>query len=208
MIKINLLPPEERVEKKVRITLPPVGIYEIIGTIVLGVSVLWLLFSCSVSRAKIAGLNKEIKEYQREIDKLRPVVEKVNRLENRKRDIKKKVNVVKALLRKTTVEVRILDELSKSVPKYVWLKNVTRTGPNLKIEGGAFSNLFIADFIENLKLSPVFGENIILEKISASKEKDVEFLVFSLQVPIESGILPVEGVPPSRVQKTAGKRGG
>jgi len=185
MIKINLLPPEEKVERRIKITLPPIGIYEIAGTLILVASLLWALVSCSTARAKISHLRNQIKRDSTELASLKEVVKKVKELENKKRDFENKVNIAKKLLSSINTEVMILDEFSKALPDYVWIKSFTHSGNIIKIEGGAFSNLFIADFIQNLKASPVFGENVILEKIDVAKDGETEYLSFSMQVPVK-----------------------
>ncbi len=195
MIKINLLPPEEKIERKIKITLPPIGIYEIAGTLILLVSLLWTFFSCSTTKAKISDLRNKIKRDSTELASLKEVQKKVQMLEKTKNDFQRKVNIAKRLLSSINTEVMILDELSKALPDYVWLKSFTHTGNMVKIEGASFSNLFIADFIQNLKASPVFSKEIILEKISVSKEGESEYLAFSLRVPVKMGLLsqPTEG---------------
>ncbi|MEN3044252.1 MAG: PilN domain-containing protein [Candidatus Hydrothermales bacterium] len=184
MIKINLLPPEEKIEKRFRITLPPIGIYEIAGILILSFSVIWIFINFSASKAKIAMLRAQIKRDSTELYALREVQEKVKELEMKKSDFENKVNIAKRLLSSINTEVMILDEFSKALPDFVWITSFQHTGSIIRIEGGSFSNLFIADFIQNLKSSPLFGEEIILERIDVKKETETEYLTFTLQVPV------------------------
>ena len=188
MIKINLLPPEEKIERKFRITLPPIGIYEIAGTLILTLSILWAFFSFSASRVKISSLKSQIKRDSTELVALREVQKKVNELETKKRDFENKVNIAKRLLSSINTEVMILDEFSKALPEYVWIISFTHTGNIIKIEGASFSNLFIADFIQNIKSSSLFGENVILEKIDVKKEEETEYLTFTMQIPVKASV--------------------
>jgi len=192
MIKINLLPPEEKVEKKFKITLPPIGIYEIAGTLILGFSLFWVFISSSSANAKIRSLKTKIHRDSTELVSLREVQEKVKELENKKKDFENKVNIAKSLLRSINTEVMILDEFSRALPDYVWIKSFNHSGNIIKIEGGSFSNLFIADFIQNLKVSPIFGEDIILEKIDVAKDGETEYLSFSMQIPVKGAFLQIE----------------
>jgi len=45
----------------------------------------------------------------------------------------------------------MLDEIQKALPDFVWLTNMTQTGPTLKITGEASNNNAIADFLANLQ---------------------------------------------------------
>ncbi|MEN3046485.1 MAG: PilN domain-containing protein [Candidatus Hydrothermales bacterium] len=188
MIRINLLPPEEKVERGIKITLPPIGIYEVAGILILSLSLLWIFTSFSTSRAKIAILKEKIRRDSTELYTLREIQEKVKELEIKKSDFENKVNIAKRLLSTINTEVMILDEFSKALPDYVWVTFFQHTGSIIRIEGNSFSNIFIADFIQNLKSSPLFGEDIILEKIDVKKESETEYLTFTLQVPVTSFI--------------------
>ncbi len=191
MIKINLLPPEEKVKRGIKITLPPIGIYEIAGTLILIFSLFWSFTSCGTSRVKINSLKAKIKRDSTELVSLREVQKKVKELENKIKDFENKVNIAKKLLSSINTEVLILDEFSRALADYVWIKSFVHSGNMIKIEGGAFSNLFIADFIQNIKASPLFGENIILEKIDVAKEGETEYLSFSMQIPVEGFSLEI-----------------
>ena len=45
----------------------------------------------------------------------------------------------------------MLDEISKALPDFVWLTQMTQSGPTLKISGEASNNNAVADFLNNLQ---------------------------------------------------------
>ncbi|MFP4082361.1 MAG: PilN domain-containing protein [Candidatus Aminicenantes bacterium] len=182
MIRINLskpekktpeehsavVPPEEKEAKK----LPSQAVIFILLLVVIGT--LFFLQSRSIRKEKNLLTNA-----QEEKSQLQYVLVKLEKLEEQKRLFQRKINLIRQLKSFQEVAVRIMDELSRTLPEWVWLTETTYRGQNVEIEGKALSNNLIADYIFNLENSPYFN-NVNLLSSSQRKVRNNQFLEFSL----------------------------
>lgn len=109
-------------------------------------------------RGEIAERNQAIAEAQKEVDELKQVLQEVEDYKIKKEKLEHKINVINDLKRAQRGPVRIMDQVSSSVPELLWLDSMTLTGSNLELHGKAFNTNQIAAFIENLGRVPEFQE--------------------------------------------------
>ncbi|RKY96010.1 MAG: hypothetical protein DRQ03_07995, partial [Candidatus Hydrothermota bacterium] len=96
----------------------------------------------------------------------------------------KKIDVIKELSNGRDDYVRLLDEINRIVPSNVWLKSVTRNGEYLKIAGTGSSNLKVAEFMRNLRNSPMV-DSLQLIGINVNIFEERKVADFEIQVKIK-----------------------
>lgn len=177
MIRINLLKPEkkeialpEREEKgKKPATLPLFVLLAIITAFV-------LLF---LQRGALKKENTLIRVAQEEKSKLQNVDTKLNRVNKQKETFMRKINLINQLKTNQDTAVRIMDELSKNIPSWVWLTEANFDGRVVRIRGKALTNKMVADFIFNLEMTPYFRNVNLISSTQRTLQND-KFNEFSL----------------------------
>ncbi len=177
MIRINLLPPEERVKKR-ELHLPHMStIYLVAGIVVFFGSV----FSVSLIQShKVRELEKKIATATEESKKLAPQLAKIKQITKEREEVDRRLALITSLDRNRYFRVKLLNDIGFQLPVNCWLTDITELSPNtFTIDGIAFSNYTIADMITNLESSPVFTQ--IDLKISEKGEIDErEVMKFTL----------------------------
>jgi Tfp pilus assembly protein PilN len=201
MIRINLLKPES---KEIR-EAPAIAGPEIRAKKALPLTPVFLLLIAAVLAAAfflqkrmISQEKTRLQTAQEEKGKLQYVVAKLEELEQQKAVFEKKINLITLLRAQQDSAVKIMDELSKKLPDWVWLTDLACDGQTIQLKGNALSNNLIADFIYNLENSPHFA-NVNLISSAQKAGRNTQYLEFSMTL---SYVLP-EAVLAQ--QKTAAK---
>ena len=176
MIRINLLKPEAKelpVEEARREIRPP------------KMSLIYLLVVFAVAALffyQRSAFNKEgglLEDALAEKNKLSDVLGKLEEAQKLKSLFERKINLINQIKPRQQVAVRIMDELSKHIPYYVWLSEATYDKQKIHIKGGALSNNLIADYIYSLETSPYFV-NVNLLSSTQRTTRDNQYLEFAL----------------------------
>ena len=109
-------------------------------------------------RSEIQERDALIAEAQREVDELALVLQEVEEFKAKKAELEHKINVINELKAKQWGPVRIMDQVSRSLPELLWLDSLTLRGNTIDVRGRAFNTNQIATFIENLNKVPEFQE--------------------------------------------------
>jgi type IV pilus assembly protein PilN len=156
MIRVNLLPKDERVHKsaptqfKAGEYVIPVVIVVATAAVVAGTSV--------AQRMATVNLSKSIVEVESQSRALAPQIERVNRLAQEKAELDLRMGIIGRLQEGRTSGVRVMDELARCVPEHLWLSSATQDGGTvLNLQGTTFSNLVVSDFMSRLERSPMFS---------------------------------------------------
>jgi len=156
MIRINLLPREEKAQRRPAITFQvselvvPVAVVAAAALIVLGTTL--------SQGARISSLRHSIAEVDAESRALAPQIERVNRLAQERAELDLRLGIISKLERGRTQSVRLMDELARCVPDHLWLTLAQQdAGTKLELEGVTFSNLVVSDFMSRLERSPLFA---------------------------------------------------
>lgn len=197
MIRINLLRPEV---KEVREAVPT-GLPKPprerkkanIGTIIFLLLLVSLAGYYFYQNWEMQKEKQLIAQAQQEKNQLQYVVTKLEEVKLQKAQLEMKINLIKQLKSNQDIAVKIMDEINKRIPDYVWLKEASFDGTTLKIKGQALSNNLIADFITNLERSETFGTVNLIESSQKSQGGAV-FLEFNMTVPV---IKPQIAPPPA-----------
>ncbi len=176
MIRINLLKPEakELPAEEVRREIKPPKMSLIYLLVVFGAAALFFY--------QRSAFNKEgglLDDALVEKNKLSDVLGKLEEAQKLKSLFERKINLINQIKPQQQVAVRIMDELSKHIPYYVWLSEATYDEQKVHIKGKALSNNLIADYIYSLETSPYFF-NVNLLSSTQKTSRDNQYLEFAL----------------------------
>jgi type IV pilus assembly protein PilN len=170
MIKINLLPREER---KRRTQVNPALLLGLLGAVVvvLAMGYGWYWLNGEVDR-----LQSDIQATQAELKRFEELAKQVDKFQAEKKRLEEKIKVIETLVVAQGGPVRLLDEVSKALPNEVWLTTFNRVGKRLEIGGIAFSNFSVANFMTNLGASAlianvdlVVSEKAVVEQVPVER---------------------------------------
>ncbi len=176
MIRINLLPREEKAQRRASISFHPgdlvipVGVLAAAGLVIAGTA-----FS---QNSRVGSLNRSIEEVEAQSRALAPQIERVNQLARERAELDLRLGIINRLEKGRTQSVRLMDELARCVPDHLWLTVATQGGGNtLSLEGVTFSNLVVSDFMSRLEQSPMFAgvELGVAERGEVDKHEIVKF---------------------------------
>ena len=208
MIKINLLKPEKKDFKETPAlpteefkakNAPPIGNL-VIALILIILAALFFFQKNAINKEK-----KLLATAQEEKQKLQYVVAKLEQLEKQKDAFVKKINLIAQLKSQQDLAVRIMDELSRNLPEWVWLNEVTFDNMTVQIRGNAISNNLIADYIANLENSRYLQNVNLISSTQRTISNDL-FLEFALSANCVTALetKPKEGAP-QEASKGGGK---
>jgi type IV pilus assembly protein PilN len=177
MPRINLLPwrEEQRKERKLAflVALGGAAIAALVATF--GVN---LYFSSLISsqESRNTRLNAEIRELDKQI-------EKINSLEEQKQKFISRMQIIEKLQRSRPEIVHVFDQLVRTLPDGAYLTSVKQTGTRLKIQGVAQSSTRVSTFMRNIDASQ-WLRNPELEVVETTTGKTVgsNFTLFADQV--------------------------
>jgi Tfp pilus assembly protein PilN len=156
MIRINLLAAERPAAKKKAAAAPgALKLYLFLavfgGGAALLCGALWWIKSSALKE-----LDGKIAQATQRQQQLQVIKKQVDDFEAKKRLLDQKVALIEKLQAEKGSAVRMLDEISKNLPDFVWLTDMTQTGPTVKFSGQSNSMNSVADFIANLQKSGWF----------------------------------------------------
>jgi len=179
MIRVNLLPREEKAQRKTLAVdlkfgdvLLPVG--------VVGLAALVIAGTVMSQHSSITGLEQSISQVDNEARSLAPQIARVNQLAQERAELDLRMGIIGKLEKGRTQSVRLMDELARCVPDHLWLTGATQeAGGALNLEGVTYSNLVVSDFMARLERSPLFA-NVELEIAERGTVADKQVVKFRL----------------------------
>lgn len=186
MIRINLMPLEERGQKVRRVkksksggggSRSPMGLLLPLA-IVAGVLVA-IVGTIVQQQAQIHMLAGEVTRVEKESRALAPQIAMVERLSRERADLDLRLSLIDQLSRGRFDAVRLVDELDRAVPDHMWLQSAMGGGNQITLEGTTFSNLIIADLMIRLDRSPLFS-NVALANASRGIIEQHDVVSFKL----------------------------
>ena len=179
MIRINLLPRDEKAQRKSAAADFKIGDV-VLPLVVLAAAVLVIAGSALSQRTRQAGLDKSIQQVDSESRALAPQIARVNQLAQERAELDLRMGVIAKLEKGRTQSVRLMDELARCVPDHLWLTGVSQDASNhLQLEGVTYSNLVVSDFMSRIERSPLFSnvELAVAERGQAGEKNVVKFQV-------------------------------
>ena len=181
MIKINLLPQEERKRGAPLDTTIILGAFGAV-VLLLGMAYGWYWLSQeNVSlAASIDQAQAELKRYEQE-------VKQVDKFREDKKRLEEKIKIIETLVVAQAGPVRLLDEVSRALPAEVWLTAINRNGKKLDVSGIAYSNFSVASFMTNLGKAAPLISNVDLVVSEKTMVEQVPVERFSVTMEVKDG---------------------
>jgi type IV pilus assembly protein PilN len=186
MIRINLLGTQEAGGGGGALAEPFGGVESsekkgiVVGIAILGIAIGAIAFQWLGSTREINQLDEEINELTQEQLRLAPIIAQVEEFQAKLAELEEKERLIERLKTERQGPVRMLDALSAELPDFVWLTDLTQSGPQVTIDGMAASLVSVADYIRKLEDSEWF-ENVELVDASVSTRQEQEFTEFQLR---------------------------
>jgi Tfp pilus assembly protein PilN len=211
MIRINLLKPETKdIRETVAIPMiseergktgPSLGNL-IFVLLVIGLGMFYFLQQKAFNRE-----NTLLAKARQEKSQLQYVEAKLEEQRKARESLDRKITLIESLNAQRDLAPRLMDELSRRLPDWVWLSEVTYDDKGIQIKGRALSNNLISDYIGSLEASPQIM-NVNLISSTQKTAKGDQYLEFSLRAVLENKPEPVPA--PAKAEpaaKPADKKG-
>jgi type IV pilus assembly protein PilN len=176
MIRINLLPVRQ-LKKQALLRQQLYMFGAIIALVSIGVGIVWMM-----DRWAIARLEAEQEELRADLVRLQPIVDEVNALERREMLLNARIETIQRLRSNQRGPVRVLDELSRSLPEQAWLETIDESGGLYKVAGYALTNFGVADLLRNLQRSKEFiGVDLVSSEQAVFATRDIKKFIIRFQ---------------------------
>jgi general secretion pathway protein L len=156
-VGLNLLPLEMR--KKVRQIAKP--LFMILGLLALMLSITW-------GMGVYSRYQKELETLRTEVQKKKPEVEAVEKLQKKRGDLLKEISELEKIKFAKFSMIDILQEVTRTLPASVWVWNFKCSGREVEISGFADS---ASDLIPLLDRSPLFEKVEFLAPVTKERER-------------------------------------
>ena len=207
MIRINLLKPET---KDFRETVVTPGISEErsrkgpnLGNLIFFVLIIGLGAFYFFQKKAFDRENALLDTARQEKSQLQYVEAKLEEQRKAQESLNRKIILIESLNAQRDLAPRLMDELSRRLPEWVWLSEVTYDNQGIQIKGRALSNNLIADYIASLEASPQLMNVNLVSSTQRAGQGD-QFLEFTLRAVIEKK--PEPGPAPAKAEP-ADKKG-
>lgn len=124
------------------------------------------------------GRNKFLQE---EIGRVDKEIEEIKTLEQEKKALLARMQIIQELQSSRPGIVHLFDEIAKTIPDKAFLTKMTRKGDSLELFGIADSNDYVSEFMRRLNASPWFNNPKLLV-IQTGKGRYADASTFQLQV--------------------------
>ncbi len=186
MIKINLLRPEKKdvaaaggatvsfaeEAKPSRLSIP--ALVGAIALTVVGIGLMYFL-----QAGELSSQQKLLEERTLRKAELENILKELAQLEATKLELDSKIKIISDLKLKQKDAVLMMDKMSRSLPEWVWLTDLSYRGGAVAISGKALSNNLIADLINNLQNSSYFA-NVQITSSSRKREAGIDIFEFRI----------------------------
>jgi type IV pilus assembly protein PilN len=125
-----------------------------------GLGIGWWYWSLQLQTDRI---EEDIVTSQKETARLRTLIQQVQANDARRAQLQQRVGLIEELRKGRDLPVRMLDEISRSLPDMLWLTEIKQQGNDVTIVGRCTSLTALSDFVENLKLGGYFKPPEILD---------------------------------------------
>jgi type IV pilus assembly protein PilN len=160
VIRINLLGVERARAEKKRVPFQA-GQKLVVGcSLILILGVLFIGWRYWTLNQQSNELDAEITAAQQETTRLRSIIEQVQQFEQRRTQLQQRVTLIEQLRRDQTGPVRMLDQISRSLPAMLWLTELKQAGNEVTIDGMSMSVTALTDFVSNLQATGYFERSI------------------------------------------------
>lgn len=195
MIRINLLAVDQATPSKLpKLSIPDLGqqatlicVLVLAGTLA-GIG--WWFWSL---RTQAQALEQELVAAKAESERLRSVLQQVERFEKRRDQLQERVTLIEQLRAGQMGPVHLLDEISRSLPERLWLLEMKQQGVDVTLRGQASTLTSLAEFVANLESSGQFTRPVEILDSQVEQSKDAGDLVnFAVKAQFQTPALIAE----------------
>jgi Tfp pilus assembly protein PilN len=204
MIRINLLKPESK-DISQQVTAP--GITEEatkrgpnIGNLIFLVLVIGLGAFYFFQQKAFRSENALLATARQEKSQLQYVEAKLEEQRKARESLDRKITLIESLNAQRDMAPRLMDELSRRLPEWVWLSEVVFDEKGIQIKGRALSNNLVADYISGLESSAQIMNVNLVSSTQKTTQGD-QYLEFTLRAVLEKKPEPVP--PPAPAEPAA-----
>ena len=184
MIKVNLLTGAKRepVRKVPALNLEGFsGGQNILLVVILGLALVFIGWRYYSLGAQVKKLDQDLEIARDQLERVQADREAIDVLKKKKEAFQRQIDIITTLKNNQQVPVRLLDEISRNLPDFLWLVSMQETGNQLTFSGKATTPNAYANFYNNLHASPFFKD---VGKISyTANREDVTFSLSAKFVP-------------------------
>ncbi|HEX9667831.1 MAG TPA: PilN domain-containing protein [Thermodesulfobacteriota bacterium] len=161
MIRINLLPSEQKKEARA------LGDLIVGGLVIFAVIVSILALHLYQAKA-LRDVNKETLRVEKRIKELEDVKEKVEAFKAKNAELERRIKLIQLLEQNRAAQLNVMESLAEAIPQRAWIDKFTETGDKAKVEGIAWNEFTVSDFMKSLKSSNYFKD---VELVSIQKKE-------------------------------------
>jgi type IV pilus assembly protein PilN len=211
MIRINLLKPET---KDIRDQVTTSGVAEEgskkgpnIGSLIFLILIIALGAFFFYQKKAFDRENALLATARKDKAALQYVEKKLEEQRLARASLDQKITLIESLNAQRDLAPRLMDELSRRLPEWVWLTEIVYDAKGIQIKGRALSNNLVADYISGLEASPqIMSVNLVSSTQKTTKGD--QYLEFSLRAVVEKKPEPAPApAAPSPGAKPAAKKG-
>jgi len=180
MIKINLLPTKRKPQKK----MTELQQQLILGVLILTVTVGGIAFFWMQLIAQAAELQGKVNTALATVAEQKKKLEKVANVEEDRKKVLEKIGVIEQLKKNQSGPVKLLDKVSRALPKGLNVTSLVEGSGQVNIDGMAFSNNEVVRFVDSLKADRFFSEVLLLES-RQGKVENIEIYQYKLQFKVK-----------------------
>jgi type IV pilus assembly protein PilN len=182
VIRINLLPKEERARRRMMPTIKIPRVGSIAPFVVLGALALGVVTTATLQSRQVAKLQVDVAAAREEADRYRPQLEKIREITQKREEVRTRLDIIARLDRDRYYRVQLLDEMSRSLPDNMWITGLNELSDRrFQIDGVTFSNFIVARFMERLDAAEHWRDvDLDVSEKGVMEELDVvKFTLFS-----------------------------
>ncbi|MER3445926.1 MAG: hypothetical protein C4291_03405 [Candidatus Dadabacteria bacterium] len=192
MIRINLLSAKEEKKGVEGLNNLIIGVLAIIAVIAVIVAI------DLVQSKRIRDTNNEIAEVKKRINSLEVIKNKVEEFKSKNKELEEKIKVISVLEENRTGPLFVMDALGQAIPNKAWIDRFSETNNMAQIEGTAWDELTVSDFMKKLQSSPYF-QGVDLAVINTKEIQQLSLKTFVIQSKLNySGKVKTEEKSPGK----------
>ena len=198
MIRINLLSVKEKKEV--------MGFSAFTIGVLVVVAVLCVIVAIDLIEAKrIKDTNNEIADAKKRINQLEGIRKKVEEFKSKNKELEEKIKIISVLEENRTGPLFVMDALGEAIPNRAWIDSFSEKDYTAKIEGTAWDELTVSDFMKKLQSSPYF-QNVDLKVINTKDIQQLSLKTFVIESKLNYSGKVKEEEPQEKPEKKQEKR--
>jgi type IV pilus assembly protein PilN len=195
ILRVNLLPYREaRRLRRVQEIMVAWVATAIVGLILVFSANNWI-------EGHITGQGQVRDKNKKVIAKLDKKLGEIKDINSRKKQVKARLGIIETLSQQRDLPVHLLEDISRAIPKNVWLKEISTSEMSLTIVGITLSNAMVADFMRQLEKSPTMTSINLntISQVNSTKTGDNKKREFKLNATIVlQAIEKSKATPPAK----------